>query len=154
MLCWPRIILITIIIIFDSSIDRQSVIERFRKLSVWRPTVMLEVSLLYAESLSERMLGLYLPLIKIMCNLPHPIIIIIIIIIINCKWVCTRWQWYYNTQYNTQKTKQRIHTQNDTQRNNYKHNNTKLQTQCTKGNRSIKKYDKRNIHMYNYHNMI
>ena len=37
------------------------------------------------------------------------IIIIIIIIIINCKWVCTRWQWYYNTQYstilyNTQKT--------------------------------------------------
>ena len=25
-------------------------------------------------------------------------------IIINCKWVCTRWQWYYNTQYNTQKT--------------------------------------------------
>jgi hypothetical protein len=29
------------------------------------------------------------------------ITIIIIIIIINCKWVCTRWQWYYNTQYNT-----------------------------------------------------
>ena len=29
------------------------------------------------------------------------IIIIIIIIIINCKWVCTRWQWYYNTQNNT-----------------------------------------------------
>jgi hypothetical protein len=28
------------------------------------------------------------------------IIIIIIIIIINCKWVCTRLQWYYNTQYN------------------------------------------------------
>ena len=24
-----------------------------------------------------------------------------IIIIINCKWVCTRWQWYYNIQYNT-----------------------------------------------------
>jgi hypothetical protein len=25
----------------------------------------------------------------------------IIIIIINRKWVCTRWQWYCNTQYNT-----------------------------------------------------
>jgi hypothetical protein len=24
-----------------------------------------------------------------------------IIIIINCEWVCTRWQWYYNTQNNT-----------------------------------------------------
>jgi hypothetical protein len=33
------------------------------------------------------------------------IIIIIIIIIINCKWVSTRWQWYYNTQYNTKKHK-------------------------------------------------
>jgi hypothetical protein len=28
----------------------------------------------------------------------------IIIIIINCKWVWTRWQWYYNTQYNTTHT--------------------------------------------------
>jgi hypothetical protein len=48
----------------------------------------------------------------------------IVYYIINCKWVCTQWQWYYNTQYNT-------HTQNSTQ-----HNNTKLQTQCTKANRS------------------
>ena len=31
--------------------------------------------------------------------------ILLFIIIINCKWVCTRWQWYYNTiQYNTQQT--------------------------------------------------
>jgi hypothetical protein len=28
------------------------------------------------------------------------ITIIIIIIIINCMWVCTQWQWYYNSQYN------------------------------------------------------
>jgi hypothetical protein len=28
------------------------------------------------------------------------IIIIIIIIIIHCKWVCTRWQWYYCKQNN------------------------------------------------------
>ena len=34
------------------------------------------------------------------------IVIIIIIIIINCKWVCSRWQWYYNTQ----KTQNNIHT--------------------------------------------
>ena len=33
-----------------------------------------------------------------------PEITVIIIIIINCKWVYTRWQWYYNRQYNTQKT--------------------------------------------------
>jgi hypothetical protein len=46
------------------------------------------------------------------------------------------------------------HTQNNTQHKNYIHNNTKLQTQCTKGNRSIKQYDTRNIHMYNYPNMI
>jgi hypothetical protein len=30
----------------------------------------------------------------------------------------------------------------------------KLRTQCTKRNSSIKQYDKRNIHMYNYPNMI
>jgi hypothetical protein len=54
----------------------------------------------------------------------------------------------------TKNTKYHIDTQNNTQHNNYKHNNTKLQTQCTKGNRSIKQYDKRNIHMYNYPNMI
>jgi hypothetical protein len=65
------------------------------------------------------------------------IIIIIIIIIINCKWVCTQWQWYYNTQYNTtlyntQKTQHtHTHIQNNTKHKNYKHNNTKLQTQCT-----------------------
>jgi hypothetical protein len=54
------------------------------------------------------------------------VIIIIIIIIINCKWVCTRWQWYYNTLqyntilYNTQKTN--THSKQYIQ---------KLQTQCT-----------------------
>ena len=47
-----------------------------------------------------------------------PEIIIIIIIIIHCKWVCNRWQWYYNTQ----KTQNNTHTQNNTQ-------HTNLQTQ-------------------------
>ena len=31
-------------------------------------------------------------------NLYRKLNIIIIVIIINCKWVCTRWQWNYNTQ--------------------------------------------------------
>ena len=80
------------------------------------------------------------------------------IIIINCKWICTRWQWYYNTQYNTQKHKRTQKSQNNTYTLKIIHNaiitNTVTQTQCTKGNRSIKKYDKRTIYMYNYPNMI
>jgi hypothetical protein len=53
------------------------------------------------------------------CSGKFRIIIIIIIIIINCKWVRTPWQRYYNTQ------KHKIthtHTQNNTQ-------HIKLQTQ-------------------------
>ena len=49
---------------------------------------------------------------------------IIIIIIINCKWVCTRWQWYYNTQYNTIHKKHKItHTHSK------QYTTQKLQTQ-------------------------
>jgi hypothetical protein len=40
----------------------------------------------------------------------------------NCKWICTRWQWYYNTQNNTY-TLKTIHNTNIT---NTMH--TKLQT--------------------------
>jgi hypothetical protein len=25
------------------------------------------------------------------------VVVVVVIIITNCKWVCTRWQWYYNT---------------------------------------------------------
>ena len=50
----------------------------------------------------------------------------------------------YTIQYNTQKNKK---TQNNTYTLKTIHN-TKLQTQCTKGKRSKKQYDKRNIHMY------
>jgi hypothetical protein len=63
-------------------------------------------------------------------------------------------QFTKNKKKTRKNTKQHMHTQNSTQHKNYKHNNTKLQTQCTIGNRSIKQYDKRNIHMYNYPNMI
>jgi flagellar basal body-associated protein FliL len=48
------------------------------------------------------------------------IIIVVVVVIINCKWFCTRWQWYYSTQKTQNNTY--THTQNYTQR-------TKLQTQ-------------------------
>ena len=58
------------------------------------------------------------------------IIIIIIIIIINCKWVCTRWQWYYNTQktQNNTYTLKTIHNKKvtNTETQTYKHNAHKI----------------------------
>jgi hypothetical protein len=45
------------------------------------------------------------------CKAFTVIIIIIIIIKLNCKWVCTRWQWYYNK---TQHTKIYIVSQKKT----------------------------------------
>jgi hypothetical protein len=49
------------------------------------------------------------------------IIIIIIIIELNCKWIFTRWQWYYNKTQNTahkdtQTIKDTLHTMNTTQK--------------------------------------
>ena len=56
------VVIVTIIIIFDSSssTDLQIVVERFGKLSMWRPTVMTGVSFRYPQSHSERMQRLYL----------------------------------------------------------------------------------------------
>jgi hypothetical protein len=56
------------------------------------------------------------------------------------------------TTHNTIQYTKNIRTQNNTytlktiHNTKITNNNTKLQTQCTKGNRSIKQYDKRNIH--------
>jgi hypothetical protein len=58
------------------------------------------------------------------------------IININCKCVCTRWQWHNTIQYtktqNNTYTLKAIHNTKitNTIKQNYKHNNTKLQTQC------------------------
>ena len=52
------------------------------------------------------------------------LLLLLLLLFINCKWVCTWWQWHYNTQYNTVHKKHKItHTQSKqytTQ--NYKHN--------------------------------
>jgi hypothetical protein len=66
---------------------------------------------------------------------------------------------YNAIQYTTNKKQKKTQeTQNNTYTLKTIHNaiitNTITQKQCTKGNRSIKQYDKRNIHMYNYRNMI
>jgi hypothetical protein len=35
-------------------------------------------------------------------NLLLLLLVVVVVVIINCKWVCTLWQWYNNKQKNTQ----------------------------------------------------
>jgi hypothetical protein len=60
----------------------------------------------------------------------------------------------YTIQHNTQQTQKTPKKHKITHTHSKQYTTQKLQTQSTKGNRSIKQYDKRNIHMYNYPNMI
>jgi hypothetical protein len=57
-------------------------------------------------------------------------------------------------QYNAQKTQNNTYTLKTIHNTIITNTVTQNYKQCTKGNRSIKQYDKRNIHMYNYPNMI
>jgi ABC-type nickel/cobalt efflux system permease component RcnA len=71
-------------------------------------------------------------------------LVLIFIIILNCKWVFTRWQWYYNkTQHTSHKITHQAQTKHSTQ--NYTHN--KGHTTHNECNAKFRNTDKKYDHI-------